>query len=576
MKRLIDSLTKISKIPATGAAEWLSSAESSIEFIKENTQSERLVLFASMPHVLIHAVLAPLKNLDPPDQDDLSHDFIYIDASWRIEHASGGGEPDRVYLAPALGSHGKTLKGGEKLFFKRSFSGSDARPIELSQKLVHALDLHFIAERKAYCRLDADGDLEDVISIVGQSSGDWTEDVTIVTILAKDFGEYMRLSDMGMVVFFDFTRVPCGFNGWAGERHFDHKARDLFYNGGVMPGHASYVNGRLVVRPAITMGEIVQAHKDARDGSKRQYAVFKAINLKTGKRIEVSCDPAGLSNYFQRESTLPLEMSPAFFKAELLHRYKADQEKYDLRDRSISCRGTWSLKTYDINDAGQVHTYLRYLRQLPYKEQVYWQSFNEWPKGPISKRALATDFKGEWHTEYDALNALRYKIHSLDDSPPGWWSPRGEKLAGAVHYPATAASTEWANEILALDQLLIEGFRSKNLKTLARELSRTPQPEWQSLKLLEECLIGSGLDKEEAAETISPFRALHELRTVVKGHAAPEKKQARAKEAIAGFGSFRAHFTQMAADCDSALEVIIERLKALPGCVSSLGATDSD
>jgi hypothetical protein len=204
--------------------------------------------------------------------------------------------------------------------------------------------------------------------------------------------------------------------------------------------------------------------------------------------------------------------------------------------------------------------FLRYLRELPYKEQLYWQSFNEWPKAWLSKRAVTTDFKGEVYDEYDALNSLKHKIRSLDRSALEWWSPRGDKLLNAVHYPATAASTEWANEILALDQLIVEGFRSSNLKALARELGRTPLPEWQSLKLLQECLTGSGLNDEEAAHAIAPLRALHELRTVVKGHAAPDKKREREKQAIAAFGSFRGHFSQMAADCDSALEIVMRRL----------------
>jgi hypothetical protein len=212
----------------------------------------------------------------------------------------------------------------------------------------------------------------------------------------------------------------------------------LFYDGGVMPGHASYVNGRQIVRPAITLEEIVQEHMDARNSTNRDYAVFKAVNLKTGEHIELSCDPKGLSNYFQPESNLPLEMSPVFFRGEVLHRYKADTEKYELMDRSIYCRGTWSLQTYDINDAGQVHTYLRYLRDLPYKEQLYWQSFNEWPKAPLSKRAITTDFKGEFYDEYDPLNSLKRKILELDEAPPPWWNRRGEPLAKAVHYPATS------------------------------------------------------------------------------------------------------------------------------------------
>jgi hypothetical protein len=42
------------------------------------------------------------------------------------------------------------------------------------------------------------------------------------------------------------------------------------------------------------------------------------------------------------------------------------------------------LQTYDFNEAGQVHTYIRYLGYLPISEQRYWKAFNEPPKGTIS------------------------------------------------------------------------------------------------------------------------------------------------------------------------------------------------
>jgi hypothetical protein len=327
-----------------------------------------------------------------------------------------------------------------------------------------------------------------------------------------------------------------------------------------MPGHGSYVNGRMIARPALTLEEIVVAREDAGDPANRQYAVFKAIDLKSGERIELSCDPKRLSNYFQPEATLPLEMSPVFFRAEVLHRYKADPEKYELRERSICCRGAWSLQTYDINDDGQVHTYLRYLAYLPYREQLYWQSFNEWPKGPLSKRAITTDFKGEVYTEYDSLHSLKRKIQRLDEEKPAWWQPRGQQLANTVHYPATASAAEWANEILALDHLLIEGFRVKELRSILEVRGRVFEPEWRSLRLLEECLISIGVDQEDARTAVTSLRSLHDLRTILKGHSATIKKREQEKQAIAKFGSFRAHFAHMVAECDSALKLIMETL----------------
>jgi hypothetical protein len=521
MKDLLASLMAISKLPDKDLGKWLSSAEGSIDFLRRNIRSERMVLFASMPAILIHAVLAPLDALDPPDQKDLSQDFVAPDDKWSIEHVSGGGQADRVYLAAPMSGRWETLGACEKLVFMRSPPWSSERTIEISQKLIHSLDLHFVEERNAYCRLNDDGDREDIINVIEIAGESWPENITVVSIFAKDFTEYMCLSGMGMVVFFDFTRVPPSFNGWSGQEHFEHNARDLFYHGGVMAGHGSYVNGRMIVRPAVTTQEIVEAHKRARDPLRRNYAVFKALDLRTGQRIEVSCSPATVSNYFQ-QSDLPLEMSPAFFRAEVLHRYKADPEKYELRERSIYCRGTWTLRTYDINDAGQVHTYLRYLGELPHKEQVYWQSFNEWPKAPLSRRAITTDFKGEFFTEYDALNSLKLKIRNLDERRPDWWQVRGDEMAKTVHYPATSASSEWANEMLALDQLTVEGFRVKELRDLAQKLNRGIDKDWKSLKLVEECLVGSGMDANEAKQAMSALQELHEMRSVVKGHSAAE------------------------------------------------------
>jgi hypothetical protein len=288
----------------------------------------------------------------------------------------------------------------------------------------------------------------------------------------------------------------------------------------------------------------------ARDPSNRQYAVFKAINLKTNARIEVSCDPMGLSNYFQPKSKLPLELSPVFFRSEVLIRYKADTEKYELRDRSVYCRGTWSLQTYDINDAGQVHTYLRYLRDLPYNEQLYWQSFNEWPKGGLSKRAITTDFMGEVYTEYDALNSVKRKVAMLDKTRPEWWNPRGEALAMELRYPATTSREVWANEILVLDQLVGEGFRPKPLRAMVAKSGRAVDNAWGSFKLMEECLLGHGAPEDEVKNVIQSLRTVRELRNVLKGHSALDERAAEEKSARMAFGTFRAHFAHVCAGTD--------------------------
>lgn len=93
---------------------------------------------------------------------------------------------------------------------------------------------------------------------------------------------------------------------------------------------------------------------------------------------------------------MPYETSPIFFKAEILDKYKNNPDKYELQERTISCRGGWSLQTYDINKYNQVHTYAVYLARLPYKEQLHWLQYNEEPKGEISERAFQTDFAAQY------------------------------------------------------------------------------------------------------------------------------------------------------------------------------------
>lgn len=556
MATVLEKLRALAALPQSNPGPWLAGAEESVGFLKDHFQGEYTVLYASLNAIYIHGVLVPEGALKDVNREELAREFVTPDASWIIEHVSGGGEPDRVYLDPPLRRLGDRFKVGEKLVFIRSFPGRKGPPsIEISQKLVHALDLHFVEERSAWCRLDDDGDIVDVIKIVREYYDDWAQDVTLVTIPTKDFAEYMRLSGAAMLYFFDFTRTnPRSFAGWGNTSPIDFEAPDLFYHGGIS-GQGSYVNGRMIVRPAVSYESIVAEHMERRNPTSRQYATFKAIDLETRQRIEVSANPQDLRNYFQEKSDKPLEMSPVFFKAEVLQRYKSDADKYDLEDRSITCRGAWSLRTFDISDQGQVTTYLRYLGELPYKEQLYWQSFNEWPKAWLAERTITTDFKGEFYVGEDPLNELKSSIRGLDEAPPVWWQPRGEELRKAVRYPVTSSQSEWGNEVLALDQLANEGFLIAPLRKVAETLGVVVEPSWRSFKLLEECLAKRGGDAVDAKALVDHLRRLRELRNHLKGHASA-KKQELAKEALAKFGSFRGHYEALCNDVHESLRAI--------------------
>lgn len=559
----IADVKAINEIPKADAAKWLANAEGAVNFLKANATNDEIVIYASGSSVLIHGALALKGKVAPADGAELQDSNIPMpDDCWAIQRVWGGGEGHRMYLEAPLSSGSESLVGGEKLIFRRLFTGvaEGPSPIELSQKLVHSLNLHFVHERSAYCRLDSRGDIEDVIKVVQVKKGSTCDHLDVVTILRRDLDTFMALSETCLVLRFDFTRARWGsFNGLSEIERYNRDETDLFYHGG-SDGQGSYCNGAMIVRPQLSVDDLIRAWKNEENPSDRTYATFKIYDRKNEQNVETSCAPEFLSNYFQK-SDLPWEISPAFFRPEVLHRFKADPEKYTLEDRSISCRNAWYLKTYDINEAGQVHTYIGYLADLPYEEQIYWQAFNEWPKAPISARAHQTDIVGDWHREYEPLSEMKHTVSILDATPPSWWKPRGTALSDAVRYPATDSVKEWGDEVLALDQYLVEGFFLKPLRELAEAGGRSVEPNWASLRVLQEVLVAKGRPEAEAKALVVPMQKLHALRTEVRGHAMTEKKKKAESEARTDFGSLREHFTQMVTDCEKSLNEILQILQ---------------
>ena len=58
---------------------------------------------------------------------------------------------------------------------------------------IGTLDVYFVEDRNAFCRLDENGDIVDVIKIVEERKEDWIENITVIAIRTRDFAEYMPL-----------------------------------------------------------------------------------------------------------------------------------------------------------------------------------------------------------------------------------------------------------------------------------------------------------------------------------------------------------------------------------------------
>lgn len=533
-------------------------------FLRSNAERKELIAYATTNSIFMNSVIVPKANVEPPDSDDLIHWNLHPGLSCGIEIIESAGAKSLSLSEASCPADSKSFRNGDKLIFTRSFEARQGGKgyCEILQKFAHAFDIHFVPERRAYCRLDKRGDVEDLVRITNTPGRGGAWGTTIVTFDRAAIEQYLVASDCVLLIAFDFTRVRHGFYGWKEATEEKTVTDDVVYRSHVEPGKASYMRGVHIVRPILSKEEVIRMLDPYSDREHRKYASFVALDWRKGLVREISTAPGATANYFT-QSDLPFEISPAFFRPEVLLKYKADPEKYTIEQRSISCRNSWHLQTYDINEAGQVHTYIVYLRHLPYEEQLYWRSFNEEPKSPISKRAFTTDFKGEFHKEYEPLSSLKQIVAQLDHDEIPWWTLRSPELPSRVNYPVTASSDEWSSEILTLDQMVVEGFETKWLRQKATDLGRPPDPKFQSLKLTEECLKGIGFEEDHARRITAPLHKAHWLRSKLKGHAAGNEATTIRQEAIANYGTYGKHFRALCAECDEALRAIAEAFKRL-------------
>jgi hypothetical protein len=470
-------------------------------------------------------------------------------------------QPKHFISKPFESNYSKILEQAQPITFLRYFEGKGDKKgyVEVSQFLTHLHDLHFMDERKAYCRLNKDGDIEEVVKILYPPEGGY---VTTIKQDVLDF--HLFLNSSVLVRFFD--RVI--YNNEVGldqkdqqKSDFSDETNEIYARRGILYNQkgvatSSWIRGFQVIRNKQPR-KVMLARLTGKDLEPKKYETFIAFDWKHQRIAELSCSPRELGNYFV-ESDKPFETSPAFFKPDVLLKYKQDPEKYTLDQRYITCRNSWHLKTYDINEAGQVFTYLCYLGDLPHNEQMHWKQYNENPKAGISERALKTDFKAEWDLSYEPLSELKSSLEELSKNKSELWTCHDSNLFAQLNYVVSDSVKEWTDEIQTLDKLVVEGFNYSYLKSLGESL-KCYKPNLGSIKLLGEILKAKGINNQEIEQIVSPLREIQFLRTKFAAHvsATIEKDRIR-KEKISKYGALRNHFRNLVEQTDKGIKLLSE------------------
>lgn len=552
-------------VPPLAAAKRASWVEQHglLSWLQNERMAKQVTLYGSAYErgsVFVHALLVPASKID------FGNEQAFI--SWSgnpFDHPScglvyGGGRPPRIELTPPSMSHEEFYPDAKRVIYGRSFEARNANQIyyELSHELSLAHGLHWLEERDAWCRLDDAGDVVDVARIerVGRSTGGRGSAVAI-TIDREVLELHMAATNTCLVQMFDSTCTASDFDGW--KTWNDNVFKDLS-NGLILKYRAesptgSFFRGSQVIRPQLSAEELGAALFAAGRAPKK-YGTFITQDFKNRRLAEVSCAPDALASYFDKGSPLPFQTSPVFFRPEVLDKYKSNPDKYRLSDRGITCRNSWSLQTYDVNDAGQVHTYITYLGNLPYSEQLYWKSFNEEPKAPISRRAIQTDFKGEYDDEPDGLRELRRALEHVSESRAPWFTLREPSLLDQLHYPLTTSSKTWGDTLTTLAKCVVEGLNKGYFVSEAKLRGSSGEASWGSVKWVREFLHVLGVDGDRVSEVVDPLVNVQMLRTKLDAHAGGGEAALIRRELLKKFRQPRSHIHALAMQLAASMEAI--------------------
>ena len=559
-KKIVGRIAKIDNIPSHSAElrEWVG-ADQHLRLLQENAHSDEVIVYASGPYTFIHSIVVPNEVLADASKKDLLKWSCnpYTSCAGYVSSSEG------MWIERGTGRRGcEALDQGWDLIFGRTFEGwsGDGRDyFEASQEYTHLTGIHWRQEHSAYCKFDENGDLRPVISVT--TGGD--PKVLLASFTSPELREYLAIADASLVRMFDFTLLDHkAFTDWPDVDEQLIERSDAFYFRQRRGDLLSYTRGIQILRPDVDPGEIEDNHRKSWRGDEgREHAEFIAHDWRNRCVRKISTAPAATANYFNAEGNdLPFELSPAFFRPEVLSKYKTDREKYTVAERSVSCRTAWHLKGYDVNEAGQIHVYICDLRMLPYSEQLHWLAFNEEPKAGISDRAVTNDFEGEFVTYQHPREAIVSMLRRWAERPIAWWGMQDEALFDRGNIPISSSTDEWANAFLDLSKLIVEGFRVKQIRKRLDSVSVSYDEKEQSILLLERLL--SGVSHPASPPRLEGLRTIQLIRSKVAGHTAGSEAKQIASDAIATHGSYRDHFAHVCGQVVQELETIASAFEA--------------
>jgi hypothetical protein len=544
--------------------KWLEGTDV-VPFLR-SSRNEDVPIYVGTPFFYLYAVLVPKDRLSELAGVEPSRIHSSPSRGWRFSaYRDSETKQPTGNMYVDSGAHAcDVLDAAEPIVYFREFAGNepDGGYVELNQRIAHITGIHRVDERSAYSRIDETGDFADVVRI-GR-----VLDRLFCTMDAAYLDRYMFLTSQALVRVFDVRRS----DDWDRWRAFQQSDEEEVRN----IAEPDLIAEHLILRSPMGADGSTQigmhwlssvGDRDEQlrkllgeDRENRRGASF-LVRAKNGQVGE--WPPSSRRDKAVFREGDPPQITPTFFRGEVLSRFKRHPEKYTLTQSTVECRGAWFLRSYDVNEAGQVYAYLKDLWTLPYQEQLYWRSFNEAPKAGISERSFAQDFLAEFWQGPDPLMDLKQVLRDFPSSlvegqvMPIWERPmeNPRRSLKDLHYVVTDSPGDWGDHIRQLAIVVVEGLRTGLLRRIARA-HRCPEAEVPtngSIILLRSILTANAVDEDMIDAICKPLRELQRLRSQAgvahRGSDLPK-------------GDLRLHYRQLLTDLASGMQQLSDLVAA--------------
>lgn len=390
--------------------------------------------------------------------------------------------------------------GIEPFVYWKSYRSRGESVIDISEEFRHYFDLFESAQddKRTFIYTNDDGDDEEVL-VVSENK---------VEIKLKYLKEFLAVKKMNLAVYFEAMRFLPTTLEEAGVEHIDDFQKEDSYAYSLWTRDLQL--GESKSQGWVLGKKFIAGAKDFK---------FSFWQAKEDERFEdfiVGVDEEG-SNILASSNTTyqssPNFLTPVFFKREVLKKYYDAPDTFSVEDGYLRREGGfWGLRMMN-NCLDHVVVWLGDLKDMPYKEQAHWRSFNLTPGDrKIARCDFVRNIEGQFCDSEHPELYFKYKFKIFQDAwnkKFGWYlfQPLNEGdqyHMKSLHIPTTDGEKEFEDQVMSISKILID---SLNQKELSKGL-QNPKESPGKIDWFEVFLLSQGCDRPKMFEFLKKLQAL--------------------------------------------------------------------